>query len=1105
MSSSSFTPPSCPTPGRNNLYHLQVNPQDPLCIRVLRLVAYVLLHIVTLGLLLLFHYCTRHTTQATPPPIIPVVPQTPSSRLPLPQLPSTPSAGSPAYLEASRRRGSLQPPPRPTTRTSVGLPAATPQPTVTTQPRPQPMTPPPSAPNQLSQPETDTPRPPQPESPSLPPSQQPMTKSALDLPPTTPPPPVTQQPHQQPTIPPPVAPTQLPQPKTKTLRPPQPQRQPILPGLPSLSEIMERIQSLGVLPQGVDNKSLEAMACFNEQGLAPNNACLTLTSAQILNPLFIATYPKSIRSTFHLMMQDLETISRTGNPQDENTRVSRLLLSQLTYLNNNYYSVDVPGDGNCFYRSFHIGWMCSLMRSGDPQAFEKEAQRIMRLPFAQSSPRNRLLTEQMVTVIRHCQTQRNVKDLYDNVLLSPIHTPRAIAYLRNLALYTLDEARLTNMGGEQNVRALILGQMIDAPEMLAEALKKIIQTEPSSPILHHIFRGDVLPITGAASQLELVLEFLSQILLSNQKIQQLPQEKQQEESLFQTTLDELLNTVSATLTAGDLTEESTASILTSLPQEIQGHYQKFTQSLRRARPGQHLPTPVIFLSFLLSHPSCATNHAVCQDFLTKAKTTLAGIIGNNLALADALHWQGEAADILNAKLQASWAQKQAGSLIEVALSLCDGFRSSNMILQLGHTYRLIAKLMQSTPQSTPEAELRSALDTILSHIQNHPSQAASYTEMMSSEIFRGLQLEASTSTKDKIYAEGIKMFFFLLQYPSLLTNRVTAHATKKILLLYQPHLQQALRNQLNTYRVLSLGGSIFGAFCWQPPACGDRVTTQTIESLLSFLSRDPCALSLCPNMRTQFFQTMDSGNAEETAALLQEARTAYPILWEAFIYQLDTVGHKTTPQRTSLPFSQSVPNDVLLYSFLQTHSQLLDGNTELASRLKTYAITQTIRMKTDITENLNTWTTLFWINVDRLTTYNNLQRVFLFSLVRNNNPYPEAYQSFIHDLNTMDIHELMRTFNSVNTQAEDEHVSAISSALGSLALCQYLGDASLTQTVRQLSALAATHGFFQTDHVPEQRAKIFVLRTNNHYNCLLPKDAHDTSRVTNRGTTQNQP
>ncbi|EGK69035.2 hypothetical protein CAB1_0270 [Chlamydia abortus LLG] len=1078
MSSSSFTPPSCPTPGRNNLYHLQVNPQDPLCIRVLRLVAYVLLHIVTLGLLLLLHYCTRHTTQATPPPIIPVVPQTPSSRLPLPQLPSTPSAGSPAYLEASRRRGSLQPPPRPTTRTSVGLPAATPQPTVTTQPRPQPMTPPPSAPNQLSQPETDTPRPPQPESPSLPPSQQPITKSGLDLPPTTPPPPVTQQPHQQ----------------------------PILPGLPSLSEIMERIQSLGVLPQGVDNKSLEAMACFNEQGLAPNNACLTLTSAQILNPLFIATYPKSIRSTFHLMMQDLETISRTGNPQDENTRVSRLLLSQLTYLNNNYYSVDVPGDGNCFYRSFHIGWMCSLMRSGDPQAFEKEAQRIMRLPFAQSSPRNRLLTEQMVTVIRHCQTQRNVKDLYDNVLLSPIHTPRAIAYLRNLALYTLDEARLTNMGGEQNVRALILGQMIDAPEMLAEALKKIIQTEPSSPILHHIFRGDVLPITGAASQLELVLEFLSQILLSNQKIQQLPQEKQQEESLFQTTLDELLNTVSATLTAGDLTEESTASILTSLPQEIQGHYQKFTQSLRRARPGQHLPTPVIFLSFLLSHPSCATNHAVCQDFLTKAKTTLAGIIGNNLALADALHWQGEAADILNAKLQASWAQKQAGSLIEVALSLCDGFRSSNMILQLGHTYRLIAKLMQSTPQSTPEAELRSALDTILSHIQNHPpSQAASYTEMMSSEIFRGLQLEASTSTKDKIYAEGIKMFFFLLQYPSLLTNRVTAHAAKKILLLYQPHLQQALRNQLNTYRVLSLGGSIFGAFCWQPPACGDRVTTQTIESLLSFLSRDPCALSLCPNMRTQFFQTMDSGNAEETAALLQEARTAYPTLWEAFIYQLDTVGHKTTPQRTSLPFSQSVPNDVLLYSFLQTHSQLLDGNTELASRLKTYAITQTIRMKTDITENLNTWTTLFWINVDRLTTYNNLQRVFLFSLVRNNNPHPEAYQSFIHDLNTMDIHELMRTFNSVNTQAEDEHVSAISSALGSLALCQYLGDASLTQTVRQLSALAATHGFFQTDHVPEQRAKIFVLRANNHYNCLLPKDAHDTSSVTNRGTTQNQP
>ncbi|AFS26703.1 putative membrane domain protein [Chlamydia psittaci CP3] len=146
MSSSSLPPPSCPTPGRNNLYHLQVNPQDPLCIRALRLVAYVLLHIITLGLLLLFHYCTRHTAQVTPQPIIPVVPQTPRSQLPLPQLPRTPVAGSPAYLESLRRRAPLQPHQHPTPPAPVNLPAATPIPTGTTQPRPQPITPPPAAP-----------------------------------------------------------------------------------------------------------------------------------------------------------------------------------------------------------------------------------------------------------------------------------------------------------------------------------------------------------------------------------------------------------------------------------------------------------------------------------------------------------------------------------------------------------------------------------------------------------------------------------------------------------------------------------------------------------------------------------------------------------------------------------------------------------------------------------------------------------------------------------------------------------------------------------------------------------------------------------------------
>ncbi|AAP05012.1 membrane protein [Chlamydia caviae] len=1044
MTSPSSPPPSCPSPGRNNLYHLQTNPQDPLSIRVLRLVAYVLLHIITLGLLLLLHYCTHHARDKTARPIIPVQPQSPSPTTSPTSSPRVSPLSSPAPSPLLPRSPTQQPPQEPATQQRADTRQV---------PPPADTTPPPAQ---------------QPAAPAPQPQHPPVTKASLDLPPAAP------------------APSPV-------------------PGLPSLTEIIDSMQGLGVVPAGVDRKSLEAMVNFNEQGLSPNSARLTITAAQILNPLFVATYPKRIQSHFQMIMRDLEHSIQTGNPQNEDVQVAKLQLSQLKHLNEHYYLVDVPGDGNCFYRSFHIGWMSSLMRSRDPQAFENEAQRILGLPFARSSARNRLLSQQMATVIRSCQHYQNIKDLYDNVLLSPLHTPIAISYLKNLALFTMDENRITSLGGEDNVRALILGQMTEAPEMLADSLKKIIQTQPSSPILNHIFRGNVLPITGAADQCSLALEFLSQLLLNDQDVQQLPQEQQQAAAQLQASLNELIDVASTVLVSGDLTETNVAPIIRNLPREIRGHYRKFSQAITEKRPNPPLATSLILLSFLLSHPSCVANNAVCSDFLTQAQALLKNTLGDEQSLVGFLGWRGEKASALDAKLKSSWKQKQAGSLIEVALGLCDGFKSSSTITQLGLTYRIIAKLMQITPQTLSEAQLRTSLDAILAHIYQNTNLAMSYLEMTESQIFKGLPLEASANSQDKVYAEGIKMFFFLLQYPSLLQNLVTAKDAKQIMLLFQPHLQQALRKNINTHRVLSTGSSIFGTFCWSGPTFGDDVTPQTIEAILAFLAKDPAALSLCPTMRNDFFQIMNSGNPEKTSALVQEVRTNYPELWADFIQHLDIVGHRATPQNASRPFSQTLTLDILLYSFLSTYPQILEDNTEVTTRLTTYISEQTTRIKTSIVEDFHRWNLLFWANLEKIITYNNLQKVFLFSLVRRGNAYPEASQSFIHDLNTMDIHELMRMFNSVNTQAEDEHISAISSALGSLALCQYLADGSLTQTVRQLTPLANNHGFFQTDYASEQQAGIFVLHANNHYNCLLPKDASDTTRTTHPGTPPNQP
>ncbi|ETR80381.1 hypothetical protein X556_0293, partial [Chlamydia pneumoniae B21] len=53
-------PPHCPPNNKNNFYHLTTDTKDPLLLRILRTIGYVLLHIITLGLLLLIHYYKHH-------------------------------------------------------------------------------------------------------------------------------------------------------------------------------------------------------------------------------------------------------------------------------------------------------------------------------------------------------------------------------------------------------------------------------------------------------------------------------------------------------------------------------------------------------------------------------------------------------------------------------------------------------------------------------------------------------------------------------------------------------------------------------------------------------------------------------------------------------------------------------------------------------------------------------------------------------------------------------------------------------------------------------------------------------------------------------------
>ncbi|WP_348663799.1 hypothetical protein [Chlamydia vaughanii] len=1074
------TPPSCPPPGENSFYHLKTNPEDSLCTRIFRIIAYVILHILTFGLLLLIHYCRNHVIEDQALPIIPVIsaPE-PEPRVPPPS-PKPPRPGEREVLEAEQQP--LLPPqplPLPPTATVTAPQEEEPQQApkettkdVTVLPAPLPV------PDVTEEEELPAPE----EAPQVSPPEE---AAVEDLPPAPAPSPI---------VTPPLFPTP---PDSGVPSPEAPQPAPPPKKGPTIQEIAATIRSLGQLPPGVIANSLEAMVHAKAQGITPTGARLTISPHETLNPLFIATYPSRVSDVFAYMMSSLQEQVLRAPPEAESTQVAHLLLAQLKHLDASYYIIDVPGDGNCFYRSCYIGWLASLQRLNSPNAFLQEAERILQLPFANSSTENRLLSQNMAAILRQSQNQPTMQALYDNILLSFIHTPKAISYLRNLALHTVSEQRVTRMGGEANVRALLLGQMAEAPEMLVDLIQELSRTQPSGPILSNIFKNEAIPITSASDQLLLVMEFLSQLLLSDRDLARLPEEERQKQVQFQAYLDELVELCATILASSNIDNASVNATVANLSPEILAHYNKFLTSITAARPNSQLPSAVLFLAFVLMHPSCVTNNPVCASFHRSVKDTLQGVyVSPEMDLAGFLGWRHERAARLNEALQKCWTQKQSASLVEQSLGLCDGFKSARVIPQLQQAYTLIAKLMKNTPRSYGLRDLQQLQHTILSHIQQSPSLSASYVDFVRSPIFKPLdQLITSAAPLDKAYAEGIKIFFFLLQYPTLLQNPHTSEAAKQLMLIFQPHLQQALRKRVNSERITSMGGSIFGILSCSPPKEAPIFPdVAAIEATVLFAAKDPVVLAVStPNLRTPLFHITRAKDQQVMAALLNEVKTQYPQPWAAFIHYLDIVGHKSTAQNANSPFSTTLPNDLLLLSFLKRHPNLLANPSDLNSRLSIYLAEQELQIKNEIITQLALWIRIVGENYSFLSSYINAQKAFLFSLVRSNTAYPEVCQSLVYQLQHVSTQQLSQMFDSVNTQAEDEHVAAISSVLGPLALCQYLADATLTQTPAQLAPLAATQGFLQTDYASEDQARICVFRANNHYNCLLRKEPSDTS------------
>lgn len=1002
---------SCPSPGENNFYHLQTNPKSPLCLRILRVIAYILLHIVTLGILLLIHYLESHVLEEFTRSIFPIVP-------PKPHQVSKTDILYPSELEDKILAATEEP--SPTDPVTKDVPQG----------------------QEIAQPQEEEKAP---ESPS----QGPPIFSF----PTIPSPDIL-------SFPPTISSTK--------------------------AGFLAGILSLGRLPRGVVPLSLQAMVHYRKHGLSPCSARHTLSILNTSNPLFLATYPIGVSEHFLQTIVDLQQKLQGSDPMSDEYLVADVQLKQLAYLNQEYYLVEVAGDGNCFYRACFVGWLCYLKRQNHPDVFSNEASRILSFPFASSSPKNEEISKNMASLLLSCKNLGTIKDLFDLVLLSPSQTRIGIRYLRQLALFVTNQQRVQALGSEENLKALILGQLEENPELFIAALKNLMHTQPSSPVLTEIFSNTQPPSTTAKTQALLLLEFLNS-LLCHKRLQYQPTY-----SLIQ----KFLNSCESILSSSGISNENAEKIISTLSPELKEHYLRFSNTVAHAGPS--LPKNIKLTSFLLSHPSCTHYNTSCNTFLNLACTALQTHLDNKTSLSDYLELAPEQSLIMQQIFEEFWVQKLHINTLNTLITLPSGMQGTLVIPQLEHAFKIILRLLTSAPCILPDTEIKEINQTLLQCIQHQTHLTTAFSSFLSLPMFEDLRTTAPSIGID--YARALQLFLFALQHPNFLKTAQKLNATEaanKLMLIFYPFLQQSLRKRSNVNRLQKFNQKILGTFCSYPPKLNNEIDPKTIESTVMFLAKNISLLFLCdPDCQQEVLNilknTFDPRAAQE---IIHEIKVQHPSLWNNYIRHINILGRQPSQRKTQLALL--LPKEVLLFGFLTYYPQVGEMSSSLGQRCCVYLSQQINKIKQELVANNATWEKLILRNKKRLSLYIHLQDVFLLSLVRPTSSPSETRQTLIHQLRELSTPQLMDLFDATVFQAEDEHVSALSSALGYLGLCQYLADSSLSQTPAQLLPLAATQGFIQLDHSPEDQARICIFRAYNHYNCLLKKDPDDTSRPEN--------
>lgn len=235
--------------------------------------------------------------------------------------------------------------------------------------------------------------------------------------------------------------------------------------------------------------SPEFLFALQQQHLYPE-ACNFFTITGELNSGFLCTYPLSVYQTFeHEFLSLQEKLISSEDPSSAyEAMIAEQRLSQLQYLEQNYYLVQVPGDNSCFYRSYIVGWLCALMKEktqGNLDVFKQEIERLQNLECGKSFSDGLRLTQQAIQILDICDQCPNLLSLYNHVILNPRHITTLITYFKEISFHVAD-ARKLQLFGEADYRQYVLTQINLVPELFERAFFSCIRNHCQQNLLQEI-------------------------------------------------------------------------------------------------------------------------------------------------------------------------------------------------------------------------------------------------------------------------------------------------------------------------------------------------------------------------------------------------------------------------------------------------------------------------------------------------------------------------------------------------------------------------------------------------------------------------------------------